>query len=97
IKADTLVSGYVDMLSAGFERAKWPRRHEHLVEECVAAQMALHVNDLLPGLPEGWGRELLRTWTPPTRPSLTLVPRMGGPFRRCWFRGPRCDRRCETS
>lgn len=83
------------MISAAFEAQKWPRRHEHLVEECVAAGRALHVGDVLPYL-TGWHRHLIRSWNPRTHPWLSLVPRMAGPLRRWWFLCPRCERRCEA-
>jgi hypothetical protein len=35
------------MLTGGFLRQKWPKWHEHLVEECDA----LHVNEVLESLP----------------------------------------------
>jgi hypothetical protein len=83
------------MIPAAFERQKWPRRHEHLVEECVAAGRVLHVSDVLPYL-TGWHRNVIRSWNPPTHPWLTLLPRMGGPFRLWWFLCPICRRRCEA-
>src|SRR5262245_29015838 len=84
------------MNSGAFERHKWPKRHAHLVEECVVARRVLHVSDVLPHLGRGWQTQLIRSWSPPTHPGLTLVPRMGGPFRRWWFLCPTCERRCET-
>jgi hypothetical protein len=83
------------MITAAFELQKWPKRHEHLVEECVAAGRVLHVSDVLPYL-TGWHRNVIRSWNPPTHPWLTLVPRMGGPFRLWWFLCPTCRRRCEA-
>jgi hypothetical protein len=83
------------MIPAAFELQKWPKRHEHLVEECVAAGRVLHVSDVLPYL-TGWHRNVIRSWNPPTHPHLTLVPRMGGPFRLWWFLCPTCRRRCEA-
>src|SRR5438128_2671402 len=83
------------MISAAFLLRRWPKRHDHLVEECVAARQALHVGDVLPHL-TGWHGHVIRSWNPPTRPYLTLVPRMAGPFRRWWFLCPRCRRRCEA-
>ena len=81
------------MRSAAFLARQWPRVREYLVEECVAARRVLHVNDVLPQL-TGWHRAIISKWNPPTHPQLTLVPRMGGPFRRWWFVCPRCgDRR----
>ena len=82
------------MITAAFERQKWPKRHEHLVEECWREGRALHVSDVLPYL-TGYHRELIASWNPPTHPGLTLVPRMGGPFRRWWFVCPRCERCCD--
>jgi hypothetical protein len=83
------------MITAAFERQKWPKRHEHLVEECVVAGRVLHVNDVLSYL-SGWHRQFIRSWNPPTHPWLTVVPRMAGPLRRWWFLCPRCTNRCET-
>ena len=42
------------MMSAGFLLRKWPKRHEHLVEECVAGRRVLHVADVLPDLRRHW-------------------------------------------
>jgi hypothetical protein len=83
------------MNSPSFLLQKWPRRHEHLVEECLARGRALHVSEVLPYL-TGYHRELISRWNPPTHPWLTLVPRMGGPFRRWWFVCPRCQRLREA-
>lgn len=44
------------MRSAVFLSQQWPMRHEHLVEECVAAGGVLHVNDVLPLLTAGIGQ-----------------------------------------
>ncbi len=83
------------MISAALRLQKWLKRHDYLVEECLARGRALHVSDLLPAL-TGYHRELISRWNPLTHPWLTLVPRMGGPFRRWWFLCPRCQRRCEA-
>jgi hypothetical protein len=83
------------MMSPGFLLRKWPKRHEHLVEDLVAARRVLHVADVLPEL-TGWHRHVIRSWNPPSHPRLTLVPRQGGPFRRWWWLCPACRRRCES-
>jgi hypothetical protein len=61
------------MRSPGFLLQKWPKRHEHLVEGCVAAGRVLHVKDVLPYL-TGWHQDIIRSWNPPTHPYPTLVP-----------------------
>jgi hypothetical protein len=82
---------------AAFDRQKWPKRHENLVEDCIAKGSALHVDEVLPYLKlSGWQHQIISRWNPPMHPSLTLVPQMGGPFRRWWFLCPRCRRRCEA-
>ena len=83
------------MRSAVFLSQQWPMRHEHLVEECVAAGGVLHVNDVLPLL-TGWHRAVISRWSPPTYPHLTLVAQMGGPFRRWWLVCPGCKGRCDA-
>src|SRR5262245_20840991 len=86
----------VEMLSAGFLRQKLPKRHEHLVEDCVKARWVLHVSDVLHELTAHWHHRIIQSWNRPSHPRLTLVPRQGGPFRRWWFVCPRCRRRCES-
>src|SRR5215468_1381559 len=72
------------MLTGGFLRQKWPKWHEHLVEECEA----LHVNDVL------WSIQpsQLATrweWTIPGPLTVRLVARRAGPFKRWWIACPR--------
>lgn len=70
---------------------KWPKLHEHVVEEC----RALDVRDVLGDL-DAFHRAILRSWNPPAYPRLTLIPRRAGPFKRWFFECPRCRRPCET-
>src|SRR5262245_32326309 len=79
------------MLSPAFELQKWPKWHEHLVEECDA----LHVTEVL------WRVQpsLLATrweWTLSSPLPLRLVARRGGPFKRWWIECPRCTGRRDA-
>ncbi len=78
--------------SPGFLRHKWPKHHAYVVEQCEA----LHVSEVLPYL-HPLNHALIETWwSPPTHPSLRLVPRRGGPFKKWYFACPRCWRPYET-
>ena len=80
------------MPSLGFPRNKWPKRHEFLVEQC----QTLHVSQVLPYL-HRLNLKLIDTYlTLSTHPCLRVVPRPGGPFKKWYFRCPRCQRPYET-
>ncbi len=56
------------MIPLAFELRKWPRVHEHLVEECIRDGRALHVSDVLPYLTEArasYAAALISSWNPP--------------------------------
>jgi len=79
------------MLTGGFLRQKWPKVHEHLVEECEA----LHVNDVLRTFqPSELASEW--EWTIPGPLTVRLVARRGGPFKGWWIICPRCTRRRDA-
>jgi hypothetical protein len=67
-------------VTAAFERQKWPKVHEHLVEECLRAGQAMHV----------FGRP---TEVPP---GLATVHVRAGFYRRAFFLCPRCGQPCRS-
>ncbi len=80
------------MPSAGFLYHKWPKRHDYLVEQC----QALHVSEVLPYLSR-INLRLIQTYLDaPGYPSLVLIPRRGGLFKKWYFACPRCRRPYET-
>jgi hypothetical protein len=79
------------MLSAGFQLQKWPKCHEHVIEECDV----LHVTEVLRRVQPS----LLATrweWTVPGPLTVRLVARRGGPFKRWWIECPGCRERRDA-
>jgi len=82
------------MRPAAFEHQRWPKRHEHLVEECIAAGGVLDVAEVAPR--RGWQTALVSSWTPPAYPGLRVVTGQAGAFVKFFLLCPRCERRCEA-
>ena len=78
------------MYSPAFERQKWEKRHDFLIEQFDPVNIrdilgyipARHVNNRLP-------------WSPSNHPHLTVIPRRCGCMVRWFFLCPACGRRCE--
>jgi hypothetical protein len=69
------------MLTVGFLRRKWPKRHERVVEECLrGAGQAVHVFGRLAQAP----------------PGVATVHVRAGFYRRAFFVCPRCRQRCRS-
>jgi hypothetical protein len=82
------------MRPAAFDRQRWPKRHEHLVEECIAAGGVLDVREVAPR--RGWQTALVSSWTPAEYPGLRVVSGQSGAFVKFFLLCPRCERRCEA-
>src|SRR5215469_6131161 len=71
------------MGNRGFFEQKWPKKHEYVVEECLAVRVS----------------ELMRRDGRPYHPSygeLPLVEKRHGAVRRYYFLCPSCSRVCEA-
>ena len=77
------------MYSPAFERQKWKKKHDYLVEHFEP----LNVRDVL-GYISAYHCDNRLPWSPPTHPHLTVVPRKRSPVR-WYFLCPVCGRRCE--
>ena len=78
------------MYSLAFERQKWEKRHDFLVEQFDP----VNVRDLLGYIPARHVTNRL-PWSPPSHPNLTVIPRRCGCMVRWFFLCPVCGRRCE--
>jgi hypothetical protein len=79
------------MLTAGFLRQQWPKRHEHVVEECDV----LHVTEVLRRVQPSL-LSMRWEWTVPGPLTVRLLARRGGPFKRWWIECPRCGGRRDA-
>jgi len=77
------------MYGLAFEQQKWPKKHDHLVEEFEP----LNVRDVL-GYISAYHADNRLPWNPPSHPHLTVVPKKRPPIR-WYFLCPACRRRCE--
>lgn len=78
------------MYSPAFERQKWNKKHDYLVEQFDP----VNVRDILGHIPAHNANHYL-SWSPPSHPDLTVVPRKCGCMVRWFFECPSCRRRCE--
>ena len=77
------------MISAGFDRQKWPKKHEHLVEEAEE----LHIYEYLHYLQERDGYSGPPHLRPsPRYPEFKLVEGRAGVLRRTLFECPGCGK-----
>jgi len=72
------------MPPAGFELAKWPKRHDFVVEACPVLTAREVLADLAPG---ERGRGL---WHHPSQPGLRFLTRREGAAMRTWLVCPSC-------
>lgn len=78
-------------MSSQFASRRWPKCHEHLVEECKE----LHISVVVPRLPQQ-SYEQRTSWMMPGFPTITCVPRRAG-FHNAWcFVCFQCERRVES-
>jgi len=79
------------MTNYAFEIRKWPKRHEHLVEEC----RELNVSQLV-GLIPLYNVQNFIPWSHPTQPHLSIVPARAGFSVRWWLLCTSCRGRYGT-
>lgn len=65
-------------------RARWPKRHEHVVEACPVITVGTVLADVPPDA-RGWGR-----WGHPRYPAVEFLTRREGAVVRTWFVCPAC-------